>query len=180
MAKNETIPLAVAKSAAQPKLLLQPNRLEEEWIAAAKKRYGADQFELAERAWAAGLFDGEGYASARSTQASFHCEIQQLRDNRFVLERFRRVVGVGEIRDLQQRANKNHRPASAWSVTSQSDLLQVWRIIGDFLCKAKRDQFASALSVPIRTMLDRDRVLPDGLISAEVMPDEPPGGVLND
>jgi hypothetical protein len=168
MANNDDARPILAIIDEQAKDLSDNNDMEEHWIAAARKRYGSKEFELIERAWAAGLFDGEGHVSVRANRSSIRCEVQQIRANRFVLERFMRIVGVGKIKDLPQRAKGNHQPACSWSVSNQADLLRVWEAIGHFLCSAKRDQFSRAMSVPIRTILNRDGELPAGMTAATV------------
>lgn len=143
--------------------------IERHWNEAVRRTYDSKEFKLIQRAWAAGLFDGEGHASARKDQAGFDCKIEQSSDNRYVLEQFMEVVGVGKITD-RPRARGNGKPSSYWAVTNQKDLTRVWDSIGDFLCKAKRDQIARAMTSPIQTMLDEERELPAGMLSVIVMP----------
>lgn len=137
------------------------------------RQFGKDIMALVDRAWAAGLFDGEGHVSARSAPGQFDCSIEQVEDDVVNLERFRSIVGVGAISRARERGGKR-RPTCTWKVTNQHDLRKVWEAIGPFLNPAKRngkvgglDGFARALAVPAVTLLNNEKPL-DGFLSAEV------------
>ncbi|ULL01235.1 LAGLIDADG family homing endonuclease [Bradyrhizobium sp. I71] len=122
-------------------------RAEQEWNREATKnlKLAEEQQLIFERAWAAGFFDGEGHASARSDGA-FDCSIDQASKDFYNLERFCKAVGVGHVVDLPPRKNKKQQPACRWRITNRSELSTLFDAIGMLLTKSKRDQLAEALS----------------------------------
>jgi hypothetical protein len=130
------------------------------------KFFGQENYALAERAWAAGFFDGEGHASARVSGGQFHCSIDQV--DVINLERFRAVVGVGRITEVKRTRNGQVKRLHQWSVTNQRDLEAVVKEIGIFLTPAKSIQLARAQSVPLRTALEHDRPLGRRTFVAEI------------
>ncbi len=135
--------------------------------ASLEKEYGTKVFSLIERSWAAGLFDGEGHASAGKNNGHFSCTIEQSLINKEVLERFKAAVGAGKILERKHRKRGNEKPTCQWAVTNQKDLAIVAGKIGKFLSKAKQDQLARALSVPVRTLLEKDCPLPGNFTAVE-------------
>jgi len=96
-----------------------------------------------ELAWAAGFFDGEGWAAAkeRGVQARIN---QAGRDGApDVLVRFRRIVGVGRLKGPVLEEGK--QPLYYWEATSRPDLARVAELIGPWLCPVKRAELESAL-----------------------------------
>jgi hypothetical protein len=94
-------------------------------------------------AWAAGFFDGEGWANraGRGVQA----RINQAGADGVpeVLTRFRRIVGVGRIKGPVRAEGK--LPLYYWEATSRPDLDTVADLIGPWLCPVKRGEFERAL-----------------------------------
>jgi len=101
-----------------------------------------------ELAWAAGFFDGEGWAN-RSGR-SVHSRINQgsLGGMPEVLMKFRRIVGVGRLKGPQIEEGK--QDLYWWEATSRPDITRVAELIGAWLCAAKRAEFERTLgrSVP--------------------------------
>ena len=102
-----------------------------------------------ELAWAAGFFDGEGWANAiahegRQTRQP-HAQINQSDDSGvpLVLERFRSAVGRGRIGGPERREGLIDR--YWWIVSSRSDVADVWRRIDPWLGTVKRAAFGAAL-----------------------------------
>src|SRR3981081_1269967 len=102
-----------------------------------------------ELAWAAGFFDGEGWANAiahegRQTRQP-HAQINQSDDSGvpLVLERFRSAVGRGRIGGPERREGRIDR--YGWIVSSRSDVADVWRRIDPWLGTVKRAAFGAAL-----------------------------------
>src|SRR2546430_9261988 len=94
-------------------------------------------------AWAAGFFDGEGWAAAkeRGVQARIN---QAGRDGApEVLVKFRRIVGVGRLKGPVLEEGK--QPLYYWEATSRPDLARVAELIGPWLCPVKRAELESAL-----------------------------------
>src|SRR5256885_5089388 len=104
-----------------------------------------------ELAWAAGFFDGEGWANRvdRGVQA----RINQADPDGVpeLLLKFQRIVGVGRIAgpDLEPgRIDLYH-----WVVSSRADVTRVADLIGPWLCEIKRAQFEHALGVALPPLL---------------------------
>jgi hypothetical protein len=94
-------------------------------------------------AWAAGFFDGEGWAAFqhRGTRARINqAGTDGVPD---VLLKFQRIVGVGRIDGPVLAQGK--RPLYYWEATSRPDVAQVAELIGPWLCPVKRAEFEGAL-----------------------------------
>jgi hypothetical protein len=94
-------------------------------------------------AWAAGFFDGEGWAnrSGRGVQS----RINQAGVNGVpeVLTKFQRIVGVGRIQGPV--IIEGRQPLYHWIATSRVDLTEVVKRIGPWLCPVKRAEFERTL-----------------------------------
>lgn len=101
-------------------------------------------------AWAAGFFDGEGWAnrSGRGVQA----RINQAGLNGIpeVVTKFQRIVGVGRIKGPV--IIEGRQPLYYWEATSRPDLVRVVERIGSWLCPPKRAEFERTLGVPVSPM----------------------------
>jgi hypothetical protein len=98
-----------------------------------------------ELAWAAGFFDGEGWAnrSGRSVQSRINQS-----DNTgvpAVLVKFRRIVGVGRLKGPVIEEGK--QDLYWWEATSRPDVARVANLIGPWLCEIKRAEFERALGL---------------------------------
>lgn len=102
-----------------------------------------------ELAWAAGFFDGEGWAnrSGRGVQS----RINQAGPDGLpeVLLRFHQIVGVGRLKGPQIKEGK--QDLYWWEATSRPDIARVADLIGPWLCPSKRAEFERALgrSLPL-------------------------------
>ena len=96
-----------------------------------------------ELAWAAGFFDGEGWAAKR--KRGVHSRINQAGPNGRpeVLLKFLRIVGVGRLKGPQCTEGK--QDLYWWEATSRPDVARVAETIGPWLCEVKRTQFERAL-----------------------------------
>ena len=98
-------------------------------------------------AWAAGFFDGEGWAnrSGRGVQS----RINQAGPNGVpeVLIKFQRIVGVGRIKGPVIAEGK--QPLYYWEATSRPDLERVLERIAPWLCPVKRAEFERTLGGPL-------------------------------
>ncbi|HYV22163.1 MAG TPA: hypothetical protein VEN31_05875 [Candidatus Bathyarchaeia archaeon] len=94
-------------------------------------------------AWAAGFFDGEGWAN-RSGRG-VHSRINQagLDGVPEVLTKFKRIVDVGRIHGPV--IVEGRQPLYYWEATSRPDLLRVVDRIGPWLCVVKRAEFGRTL-----------------------------------
>lgn len=100
-----------------------------------------------ELAWAAGFFDGEGWAN-RSGRG-VHSRINQagLDGVPEVLTKFQRIVGVGRIHGPV--ITEGRQPLYHWEATSRPDLARVVEGIGPWLCPVKRAEFERTLGGPL-------------------------------
>ena len=100
-----------------------------------------------ELAWAAGFFDGEGWAnrSGRGVQS----RINQAGPNGMpqVLPKFQRIVGVGRLKG--PKCTEGKQDLYWWEATSRRDVACVAGLIGPWLCPAKRTEFERALRTPV-------------------------------
>jgi hypothetical protein len=98
-------------------------------------------------AWAAGFFDGEGWANR--SKRGVHSRINQagLDGVPEVLTKFQRIVGVGRIKGPV--IAEGRQPLYYWEATSRPDLTQVVDRIGPWLCPVKRAEFERTLRGPL-------------------------------
>jgi hypothetical protein len=98
-------------------------------------------------AWAAGFFDGEGWANR--SRRGVHSRINQASLDGIpeVLTKFKRIVGVGRIHGPV--LVEGRQPLYYWDATSRPDLLRVVERIGPWLCPVKRFEFERTLAGPL-------------------------------
>jgi hypothetical protein len=98
-------------------------------------------------AWAAGFFDGEGWANRQ--QRGVHSRINQAGPDGIpeVLTKFQRIIGVGRIHGPV--VVQGRQPLYFWEATSRPDLMRVVERIGPWLCAVKRAEFERTLSAPL-------------------------------
>lgn len=137
-------------------------KAESVWRRAAMKRLGPAVFSMVELGWAAGFWDGEGHVSARERNGEFDCSLDQA--DRVPLERLQSALGVGRISPVKRRLSAKGKMQFLYTfrITNQRDLQRAWLAMGLHLGSAKRDQFASALSVPLVTLMRKEKTLPNG------------------
>lgn len=114
-----------------------------------------------ELAWAAGLFDGEGH-----TRADFHSKstttlcprIDVAQSDRFVLDRFRGVVGVGRVYGPYARKGDraHNKPKFNYIETEFEPVQAIIAMIWRWLSPMKREQAKIAL----RRTIEMARVAP--------------------
>lgn len=100
-----------------------------------------------ELAWAAGFFDGEGTVHFSNVEQPV-CALSQI--DRFVLDRFHRVVRVGNVtgpyaQNVYGPRTMNAKPQYRWSAGSYEGVQAVCALLWAFLSPVKRDQFARVL-----------------------------------
>jgi hypothetical protein len=97
-----------------------------------------------ELAWAAGFFDGEGWAAKNKTRG-VQARINQAGPDGMpvVLLKFQRTVGVGRLKG--PRVEEGKQDLYWWEATSRPDVERVADLIGPWLCPAKRAEFQQAL-----------------------------------
>ena len=98
-------------------------------------------------AWAAGFFDGEGWANRSGRGVQARINQASLDGTPEVLTKFQRIVGVGRIQGpliLEDR-----QPLYWWIATSKPDLTHVADLIAPWLCPVKRAEFERTLRVTL-------------------------------
>lgn len=92
-----------------------------------------------ELAWAAGFFDGEGWAAKRTR--GVHSRINQAGPDGIpaALLKFQRIVGVGRLKGPKVEEGK--QDLYWWEATSSPDVTRVADLIGPWLCPPKRVEF---------------------------------------
>ncbi len=96
-------------------------------------------------AWAAGFFDGEGWANRKKRGVESRINQAGLDGIPEVLIKFRRIVGVGRLHGPV--LIEGRKPLYFWEATSRADLSRVVEVIGPWLCPVKRAQFERTLRV---------------------------------
>lgn len=96
-------------------------------------------------AWAAGVFDGEGNASTglRTTHRWITVQVPQVHPE--LVDRFAKVVGVGNVRGPYQPRTPNGKPYWNWSVSAYKTAQHVAAVLWPWLGSVKREQFRTAL-----------------------------------
>lgn len=127
-----------------------------------------DEHELA---WAAGFFDGDGWASL-SRQKGRRTGQPQARINQSsldgvpqVLLRFRDAVGLGRIGG--PKIEDGREPLYRWVASSRGDVHRVGSQIGPWLSTAKRGQFRTAVGLRFAGAPLRSVAWAAGLFDAE-------------
>jgi hypothetical protein len=100
-----------------------------------------------ELAWAAGFFDGEGWANRSGRGVQSRINQADPAGMPEVLLKFRSVVGVGRLKGPQRVEGK--QDLYWWEATSRNDVARVAALIGPWLCRPKRMEFERALQVAL-------------------------------
>ena len=106
-----------------------------------------------ELAWAAGLFDGEGWVGAPHQDGRLHLHAAVSQSDRGVLDRFRNAVGgLGHVHGPYARVGvKDHWDYQVYSFEGvQAVLAMLWK----FLSPVKREQFRIA-TLAVQSQPDR-------------------------
>jgi hypothetical protein len=93
----------------------------------------------AERAWAAGFFDGEGCCSLRRSKGSLHISITIGQADPEVLEHFCSVVGAGAVTGPYE-SERGHRDIWHYQCADLGAVLTVLGAIWPWLGSVKREQ----------------------------------------
>jgi hypothetical protein len=107
-----------------------------------------DEHELA---WAAGFFDGDGWAALvrdrRRTKGRAQARINQASVSGVpeVLVRFSDAVGVGRI--AGPKVEEGRQPLYRWVASSRADVVRTGSLIGRWLSDQKRRQFTAAVAL---------------------------------
>ena len=108
-----------------------------------------------ELAWAAGFFDGDGWAALvrqkgrRTGQPQAQINQSSLDGAPEVLVRFHEAVGVGRIGG--PKIEDGREPLYWWVARSRGDVTRTGELIAPWLSTQKRDQFAAAVGLHFQT-----------------------------
>jgi len=108
-----------------------------------------------ELAWAAGFFDGEGWANRSGRGVQARINQAGLDGMPEVLIKFQRIVDVGRVQGPDITTGR--QPLYRWQATSRADVAHVAEQIGPWLGRIKRRQFERALG---ERVVPRTRRLP--------------------
>jgi hypothetical protein len=97
-----------------------------------------------ELAWAAGFFDGEGWANRSGRGVQSRINQAGLNGVPEVLLKFQRIVGVGRLKGPLLKDGKE--PLYYWEATSRPDVSRVAELIGPWLGPIKRGEVEAALA----------------------------------
>jgi hypothetical protein len=100
-------------------------------------------------AWAAGFFDGEGWANRKKRGVASRINQASLDGIPEVLTKFRRIVEVGRIKGPV--IVEGRQPLYFWEATSRPDVVRVANVIGPWVSPVKHAQFERALCTAVRT-----------------------------
>jgi hypothetical protein len=98
-------------------------------------------------AWAAGFFDGEGWANRSKRGVQSRINQAGLDGVPEVLTKFQRIVGVGRIKGPV--IVEGRQPLYFWEATSRPDLMRVAERIAAWLCPVKRAEFERTIGVAL-------------------------------
>ena len=127
-----------------------------------------DEHELA---WAAGFFDGDGWAAlVRPKRRRTGQPIAQINQGSLtgvpeVLLRFRDAVGVGRV--AGPKIEEGRQPLYHWVASSRSDVTRTGVLIGPWLSREKRDQFTAAVNLGFESASTTSAAWAAGLFDAE-------------
>lgn len=94
-----------------------------------------------EKAWAAGLWDGEGCCFLQRNQsARVALGLAMSNTDEKLLQKFHKVVGVGQILKIKAPEKPNHSQQWQWRARGYHDVWQVIAILWDDLSDSKRKQ----------------------------------------
>ena len=96
-----------------------------------------------ELAWAAGFFDGEGWANRSGRGVQARINQASLEGQPEVLIKFQRIVGVGRL--MGPKVLDGKQDLYWWEATSRPDIARVADLIGPWLCPVKRAEFERTL-----------------------------------
>lgn len=109
-----------------------------------------DEHELA---WAAGFFDGDGWAAlVRDGRRGKRRPMAQINQGSSagvpeVLIRFRDAVGVGRVSG--PKIEEGRQDLYSWVASSRADVVRVGELIGRWLSNQKRAQFRDAVGMGV-------------------------------
>ena len=107
-------------------------------------------------AWAAGVFDGEGYVGVRfNSPKNRGIQAIVVQKDRRLLYKFRQVLKGGRI-----YGPKKESGCSYWQVTSGGDVLRLYEYLAPYLSPVKLIQFRRAFKTWLKVRQKHGRVRP--------------------
>ena len=95
-----------------------------------------------DRAWAAGLFEGEGCISFVRDHSVY---LQLVMTDQDVVERFAGIVGVGTTKQLASRSSK-HRTVYSWGVYNKADAGRVLAMLIEYFGERRKTKAIEGLT----------------------------------
>lgn len=98
-------------------------------------------------AWAAGLFEGEGYVGVRRQKGrkNPNAQIIMSSTDEDVLRRFVAIVGAGKVYGPYTYSNPKWKPYWQWQAQTYELVQHVVALLWPWLCTRRRAQAAEAL-----------------------------------
>lgn len=96
----------------------------------------------AEKAWAAGLFEGEGSCLVGGS-GNRQPRVQMVMTDREPITRFQRIVGCGQVASYPSYSG--HKPTWRWNVQGQEDVLAVLALLWPWLSPRRQEQAAEVI-----------------------------------
>jgi hypothetical protein len=96
------------------------------------------------RAWAAGLFEGEGSFTHQS-QRYFRLAAHLASTDEDVVRTFQRVVGIGSVTGPHSRGKAHWKPVWRWQTTG-ADVERVYHLLEPWLHSRRRARFGELLA----------------------------------
>lgn len=106
-----------------------------------------------ELAWAAGLFDGEGWVGGDEPKRGKRLRLNLSQNDRYVLDRFKAAVGVGNVTGPYgpyQRAldkNRNRKPHFQYDTQDRYHIWEIYSMLKPYLSPIKCQQFEIAIEI---------------------------------
>lgn len=124
-------------------------------------------------AWAAGLFEGEGWVGAiadgRGPHSGKCARMEITSTDRDVLEQFLKVVGAGSVSGTSH-AEPAYKPAWRWRLAGREPTRRLFTLFLPWLCQRRREQFEQTLAVAAPAHFSYGAPGPDCGHYAEVIP----------
>jgi predicted XRE-type DNA-binding protein len=98
-------------------------------------------------AWAAGLFEGEGTITPKHGKGMDHrYQAAVIMTDEDVVRRFGVAVKIGKVYGPYQPTNPRAKPIWRWTTTKNSEVEELYALIGERLGERRRTRFEAAIA----------------------------------
>lgn len=102
---------------------------------------------MADLAWAAGLFEGEGTVTRKRGKGTAHrWQAAVIMTDEDVLRKFSEVVGIGRFYGPYQPKNPAAKPIWRWTTTKKDEVEKLFGLIGAWLGERRRAKFELSIA----------------------------------